>query len=129
MDLYPSPFIVLVVRLLGIAILVGALGGLGFVLHQMTRASPDGEGDRNWRFLFSCWAESVAIMILYASLNFTWLYERFVGAMIAFTPLGSEPSPETSMYMVLALESVIYAVIMIVAVRLFLRIRRHLEAG
>jgi len=93
----------------------------------MTRQSAGGGGERNWRFLFSCWADSIAIAILYLSLNFVWLFERFLGILSSLTLDYSAQVFISSQYLAPTLELVIDALIMTIAIKLFLRIRRFVE--
>ena len=126
-DFFQSTVFLRLVQFVGVLVLLGALVGITFVVTQMTRAARPGTGDRNWRFLFWCWGQSVAIMILYASVNFSILYDRFaalISALGLYDPMAKFIS---SQYLLMIVELVIYSLIMIISIRLYLRIRRFLE--
>ncbi|MEM0989413.1 MAG: hypothetical protein AAGK00_11065 [Pseudomonadota bacterium] len=118
-DFVDNSVFVSVLQGFSLLVLIATVAALGFAAHDLTRQKRRGAGERNWRFLFSCWADSVLIMVLYAAVNLTWLFERlssFSGYL-----------PGRAGFVALTIEAVLYVVILIVAVRLLLRIRRFLE--
>lgn len=122
-----------ILRVFAFLSLAGAVGGIGFIAWQAPRErrrATAGAEDRNWRFLFTCWSDSIAIAILYGSVNLVWLYDTLIGMLLSQDTFGGgAPKMLSSFYMVPVIELVCYALIMGIAVRLFLRIRNHLEGG
>ena len=117
-----------VLQIISLLILAGAVGALGFAAAALTRRSRPGSGDRNWRFLFSCWADSALIMVLYGAANLVWLFERANGLRELAAPSLDGPERQLqATFVVLTVETVIYVAIVAIAIRLVLRLRRYLE--
>ncbi|MDH3665368.1 MAG: hypothetical protein OEN23_00395 [Paracoccaceae bacterium] len=127
--LLSNDFFLRLVQLLAILSVVGALIATGFVLFQMKFEPGSAGDDPNWRSLFLLWWDSAAIMVLYAGVSFVWLFERFIGILASAMYADQTAGIFNLQYVLLVLEFVIYGMILIVAIRLSLRIRRRLRQG
>ena len=118
----------LVVQSFLLIILVATVLGMAFVASEIVRPGRHESGDRNWRFLFACWADSVLIMALYGVSNLVWLirdgmdFLRFAGGSVYAEMRNTQVH-----FVTWTVELVLYSMILIVAIRLAFKIRRFLE--
>ena len=118
-----------VVQALALVILAATVATLAFTANELTRrsASPTSEVDLNWRFLFTCWRDSMLITLLWAASSFVYLFKD----SMEFTHLASYRTQDMAEtiragFVIWSVQVVIHVFILIIAIRLVLKIGKFL---